>query len=45
MGVGKTTIGKKLAKSLGLPFIDTDQVFVADHGSISEFFEQHGEAK
>ena len=45
MGVGKTTIGKKLAKSLGLPFIDTDQVFVADHGSISDFFEQHGEAK
>jgi shikimate kinase len=45
MGVGKTTIGKKLAKSIGLPFIDTDQVFEAEHGAISDFFDEQGEAK
>jgi shikimate kinase len=44
MGVGKTTIGKKLAKSLALPFIDTDQVFVKEHGEISAFFEAQGES-
>jgi shikimate kinase len=43
MGVGKTTIGKKLAKALGLPFIDTDQVFVKEYGAITNFFEQSGE--
>lgn len=44
MGVGKTTIGKKLAKRLGRSFVDTDQLFVAEHGAISEFFETKGEA-
>jgi shikimate kinase len=43
MGVGKTTIGKKLAKALGKDFIDTDQVFVKEHGEISAFFEAQGE--
>jgi shikimate kinase len=43
MGVGKTTIGKKLSKVLALPFIDTDQVFVKDHGEISAIFESKGE--
>lgn len=43
-GVGKTTVGKKLASSLGLPFIDTDSLFVKDHGPIAEFFAAHGEA-
>jgi shikimate kinase len=42
-GVGKTTVGKKLASALGLTFLDTDALFVRDHGSISEFFAQHGE--
>ena len=28
MGVGKTTVGKKLAKALGLPFVDTDSIVV-----------------
>jgi shikimate kinase len=44
MGVGKTTIGKKLARSLELPFIDTDQVIVRDHGEIPKLFETLGEA-
>ncbi len=43
MGVGKTTIGKKLAKAMGIEFIDSDQVFVKQHGEISAFFDQSGE--
>lgn len=43
MGVGKTTIGKKLAKALELSFIDTDKEIVRDHGSISKIFEKQGE--
>jgi len=45
MGVGKTTIGKKLAKALQLDFIDTDAVLAADHGSINEIFSKQGEAR
>ena len=45
MGVGKTTIGKKLARRLEVPFIDTDQLITAEHGPIPEIFEQQGEAK
>lgn len=45
MGVGKTTIGKKLAKAMGLPFLDSDALFVELYGSIPEYFENHGEAK
>ena len=43
MGVGKTTIGKKLAKALGFEFIDTDQVFVKANGEIAAFFEAESE--
>lgn len=44
MGVGKTTIGKKLAKTLQKPFIDTDQLFAKEHGDITAFFENRGES-
>ena len=44
MGVGKTTVGKKLAKVLRMPFIDTDALVVAEHGDISTIFETAGEA-
>jgi shikimate kinase len=44
MGVGKTTIGKKLARKLGIPFIDTDQLIVKAHGSIAEIFAKQGES-
>jgi shikimate kinase len=44
MGVGKTTVGKKLAKTLKRPFIDTDAVIVAQHGEIADIFASHGEA-
>ena len=43
MGVGKTTIGKKLAKALDIAFIDTDKEIVRDHGSISKIFDKFGE--
>lgn len=43
MGVGKTTVGKKLAKALKLPFLDTDAIVVARHGEISDIFEREGE--
>ena len=43
MGVGKTTVGKKLARVLKRPFIDTDALIVADHGDISKIFESEGE--
>jgi len=46
MGSGKTTIGKCLAKSLNIQFIDLD-VFIENrhHKSISEIFAQKGEAE
>ncbi|MFE4951400.1 shikimate kinase [Leifsonia sp. NPDC056665] len=40
---GKTRVGKRLAKRLGLPFVDTDAVVVAGHGAIAEIFAEHGE--
>ena len=43
MGVGKTTIGRKLAKALKLPFIDTDNLIVDEHGPIPAIFENFGE--
>lgn len=44
MGVGKTTIGTKLAKKLGYYFIDSDQeIEDRERKSISEIFSQNGE--
>jgi shikimate kinase len=43
-GCGKTTIGGRLAKALGRPFIDTDAVVVERAGMpIHEIFERFGE--
>lgn len=44
MGVGKTTVGKKLARSLKVPFLDTDSLVVAEHGAIEKIFAEQGEA-
>jgi shikimate kinase len=41
MGVGKTTIGRLLAKELGLKFIDSDQEIRESH-VIDELTERHG---
>ena len=44
MGAGKTTLGKKLAKALNLPFSDTDKLVEKAHGSIVKIFETEGES-
>ena len=44
MGVGKTTIGKKLGRRLDLPFVDTDVIVTNAHGEIPRIFEKEGEA-
>ena len=44
MGAGKSTIGKELANSLQLPFVDSDQLIEEQEGkSIRELFETIGE--
>lgn len=40
---GKTRIGKRVARALGVPFIDTDRLIVTEYGPISELFAQRGE--
>ena len=43
-GSGKTTIGRQLARRLGLPFVDSDHVIEERLGcSIREFFAREGE--
>ncbi|RIJ00187.1 AAA family ATPase, partial [Clavibacter michiganensis subsp. insidiosus] len=37
-GAGKTTVGRRVAKALGVPFTDTDRAIVAAHGSIADIF-------
>ncbi|MFT3799008.1 shikimate kinase [Microbacterium sp.] len=43
MGAGKTSIGKRAASRLGVPFTDTDALVVRDHGPIDAIFASHGE--
>lgn len=44
MGSGKTTIGKKLADNLQIPFIDLDQyIEVKEELSITDLFDKKGE--
>ena len=45
MGSGKTSIGKRLATRLGLPFVDSDsEIETAAGMTITEIFDRHGEA-
>jgi shikimate kinase len=44
MGSGKTTLGKKLANRLKVPFLDSDTMLEAKFGcSIADYFAQFGE--
>ena len=44
-GCGKTTVGRHLARQLGLRFADSDHVVEQEIGGpVRAFFEQHGEA-
>ena len=45
MGAGKSSIGRRLAARLGVPFVDTDNEIEASAGcTISDIFARHGEA-
>ena len=41
-GVGKTTIGSVLARTLDLRFVDLDAEFIARYGDISVYLDGHG---
>lgn len=43
MGSGKSTVGKKLSKALGLDFVDLDQQIESRiNQSIAQYFQDHG---
>ncbi|MEN3973266.1 shikimate kinase [Sphingomicrobium sp. XHP0235] len=45
MGAGKSTVGRRLARRLGLPFIDSDDAIADASGlTAAEVFERFGEA-
>ncbi len=46
MGAGKSTVGHRLAKALGLPFVDSDNEIEKAAGcSIEDIFELYGETE
>lgn len=44
MGAGKSGVGARLARSVGAPFVDTDQRIIERYGPIEEIFAREGEA-
>jgi shikimate kinase len=45
MGAGKSSIGKKLSRRLGVGFLDTDRLIVQRHGPVAEIFARDGEPR
>ncbi len=46
MGTGKSTIGQRLARRLGMVFVDTDREIEAITGmTVAEIFKKHGEKR
>jgi shikimate kinase len=43
MGAGKSSVGKRVARALDVPFFDTDAAIARDHGAIDRIFEEKGE--
>ncbi|WP_226533153.1 shikimate kinase [Microbacterium paraoxydans] len=44
MAAGKTSVGRRVARRLGVAFLDTDKRIVAEHGPIPAIFAEYGEA-
>ncbi len=45
MGAGKSSVGRRVARELGVPFADTDSLVAREHGAIPALFAEHGEAR
>lgn len=45
MAAGKTSVGRRVARRLGVPFVDTDKRVVSAHGPIPEIFAEFGESR
>ncbi|WP_431800554.1 shikimate kinase [Microbacterium sp. bgisy203] len=43
MGAGKTSVGRRVAKALGVTFYDSDIAVAREHGAIDDLFATHGE--
>ena len=43
MAAGKKTVGRFLARELGVPFVDTDDLIVARNGAVADLFARAGE--
>ncbi|QCR19320.1 shikimate kinase [Agrococcus sp. SGAir0287] len=43
MAAGKSSVGRKLARTLGRSFVDTDREIVRQHGPIADLFARRGE--
>jgi shikimate kinase len=44
MAAGKSTIGRRVARELNLPFVDSDAAIIERYGPIPEIFAQFGDA-
>ena len=42
MAAGKTSVGRRVARRLGVPFVDTDKRVVSAHGPIPKIFAEFG---